>query len=120
MKKGSKRWYTLLGWKGQSDVELGKVMKVLSFKGAIPAVGRSLFGEGQVERQGEVFAYSFQSSMSLKWNRASTIIFDHLSPMKPEFTGQPASSGPGPRATTRMSRRTTIRSTNVMWTCGRT
>ncbi len=95
VKKGGKTWYTLLGWKGHSNVETRKVIDVLSFKGAVPQFGAPLFGEGRVKRTREVFGFSFQSSMSLKWEQSfNRIVVDHLSPMKPEFTGQAAFMGP--------------------------
>jgi hypothetical protein len=95
VKKGGKTWYTLLGWKGNSNVETRKVIDVLSFKGSVPQFGAPLFGDGRVKRTREVFGFSFQSSMSLKWEQAfNRIVLDHLSPMKPEFAGQPAFMGP--------------------------
>jgi hypothetical protein len=95
MKKGGKTWYTLLGWKGYSNVETRKVIDVLGFKGAVPVFGSPLFGEGRVKRMREVFAFSFQSSMSVKWDQANLrIVADHLAPMKPEFAGQAAFMGP--------------------------
>ena len=95
VKKGGKTWYTLLGWKGFSNVETRKVIDVLSFKGAVPQFGAALFGEDRVKRTREVFGFSFQSSMSLKWEQSFTrIVLDHLSPTKPEFVGQAAFMGP--------------------------
>ncbi len=95
VKKGGKTWYTLLGWKGFSNVETRKVIEVLSFKGAVPQFGAPLFGDSRVKRTREVFGFSFQSSMSLKWEQGfNRIVLDHLSPMKPEFAGQPAFMGP--------------------------
>ncbi len=95
VKRGGKTWYTLLGWKGQSNVETRKVIEVLSFKGAVPQFGAPLFGEGRVKRTREIFGFSFQASMSLKWEQSFTrIVLDHLSPMKPEFAGQAAFMGP--------------------------
>lgn len=95
VKRGGKTWYTLLGWKGFSNVETRKVIEVLSFKGAVPQFGAPLFGEGRVKRTREVFGFSFQTSMSLRWEQSFTrIVLDHLSPMKPEFAGQAAFMGP--------------------------
>ncbi len=95
MKKGAKTYYTLLGWKGFSNVETRKVIEVLSFKGAVPAFGAPLFGEGRVKRMREVFGYSFQTTMSVKWDQPNLrIVLDHLGPMKPEFAGQAAFMGP--------------------------
>ncbi len=95
VKRGGKTWYTLLGWKGHSNVESRKVIEVLSFKGGVPQFGAPLFGEGRAKRTREIFGFSFQASMSLKWEQSfNRIVLDHLSPMKPEFAGQAAFMGP--------------------------
>ncbi len=95
VKQGGKTWYTLLGWKGFSNVETRKVIEVLSFKGSVPQFGAPIFGSGKLKHTREIFAHSFQASMSLKWEPASTrIVLDHLAPMKPEFAGQAAFMGP--------------------------
>ncbi len=92
---GGKQYYTLLGWKGYSTVETRKVIEVLSFKGGVPRFGAPLFGEGRSKRQREVFGYSFQASMSLKWDaRGSRIVLDHLSPSRDDLAGQAAFLGP--------------------------
>jgi len=92
---GGRHYYTLLGWKGYSAVETRKVMEVLSFKGGVPRFGAPLFGEGRAKRQREVFGYSFQASMSLRWDAAAErIVLDHLSPMRPDLEGQAAFYGP--------------------------
>jgi len=93
--KGSKAYYTLLGWKGHSKVETRKVIEVLSFKGGQPRFGAPLFGEGRVRRQREVFGYSFQTTMALRWDEVGKrIVLDHLSPSRQDLEGQPAFYGP--------------------------
>lgn len=93
--KGGKIYYTLLGWKGQSSIETRKVIEVLSFKGGVPRFGAPLFGEGKVRRQREVFGYSYQASMSLRWDAAmERIVLDHLSPSRQDLEGQAAFYGP--------------------------
>lgn len=95
VKKGAKTWYTLLGWKGHSNVETRKVIEVLGFKGPVPQFGAPLFGEGRMKRMRQVYGHSFQASMSLKWEQEfQRIVLDHLAPMKPEFADQPAFLGP--------------------------
>lgn len=92
---GGRAWYTLLGWKGHSAVENRKVIDVLSFQAGAPRFGAPLFAEGRVRRQRRVFAFSFQNSMSLKWDEgARRIVMDHLAPTKPELEGQGAFMGP--------------------------
>lgn len=95
VKKGGRTWYTLLGWKGSSKVETRKVIEVLGFKGDQPRFGAPLFGEGRMKKYRVVFAYSFQATMSLKWDATGNrIICDHLSPMRPDLEGQYAFYGP--------------------------
>ena len=94
-RKGGRTWYTLLGWKGHSAVETRKVIEVLSFRGSAPQFGAPLFGEGRMRDLRRVYGFSFQNTMSLKWDEAGQrIVLDHLSPTKPEFAGQPAFMGP--------------------------
>lgn len=88
-------FYTLLGWKGVSKVETQKVIEILSFNGPVPTFGGLVFNEGKVKSARKIFGFSFQTSMSLKWDGPNkAIVFDHLAPMKPEFAGQPALMGP--------------------------
>lgn len=87
--------YTLLGWKGHSNVETRKVIDVLSFKGGVPSFGAFLFKEGKVRHMRKSYAFSFHNTMSLKYDAANkAIVLDHLSPSKPEFEGQAAFMGP--------------------------
>jgi hypothetical protein len=93
--RGGKTYYTLLGWKGHSTVETRKVIEVLSFKGGVPRFGAPLFGNDRVRRHREVFGFSFQASMSLRWDdQGERIVLDHLSPQRPDLAGQAAFYGP--------------------------
>lgn len=105
--KGGKTYYTLLGWKGYSRTETRKVIEVLSFRGSAPRFGAGLFATpsavdapsrptaSRIKPNRRVFGYSFQASMSLKLDPSEQrIVFDHLSPTKPELAGQPAFNGP--------------------------
>nr|MBP6697682.1 hypothetical protein [Flavobacteriales bacterium] len=105
--KGGKIYYTLLGWKGFSRTETRKVIEVLSFRGSEPRFGAGLFATppavdapsrpaaSKIKPNRRVFGYSFQVSMSLKLDPSEQrIVFDHLSPTKPELAGQPAFNGP--------------------------
>lgn len=93
---GKKDQYTLLGWKGHSAVETQKVIDVLSFNGPVPTFGAPLFDDGGRTRDmRKIFGYSFQASMSLKWDAVNKgIVFDHLSAEDPTFNGQAALMGP--------------------------
>lgn len=95
VQRGSKTYYTLLGWKGYNRVETRKVIEVLSLSSSMPKFGAPIFGTGKQRNQREVFAYTAQGSMQLKWTPArKAIIMDHLSPTKLEFDGQPAFMAP--------------------------
>ena len=95
VKRGGKTYYTLLGWKGFSPVETLKVIEVLSLGGSMPKFGAPLFPADRQRHQREVFAYTAQASMQLKWMpERKAIVVDHLSPTRPEFAGQPAFMAP--------------------------
>jgi len=95
---GGRTYYTLLGWKGHSRTETRKVIEVLSFRGRMPRFGAAIFGGGRPKPQRRVFAYSAAASMSLRWQPgAERIVFDHLSPSRPEMEGQHAFYGPDMR-----------------------
>lgn len=93
--RGGRTFYTLLGWKGFSPVETRKVIEVLSLGGTMPKFGAPLFPADRHRDQRAIFAYTAQSSMQLKWvPERKAIVLDHLSPTRPEFTGQPAFMAP--------------------------
>lgn len=95
VKRGSKTYYTLLGWKGYNTVETRKVIDVLSISGSAPKFGAPLFLADRHRNQREVFGFTAQGSMQLKWMpERKAIIVDHLSPTRPEFAGQPAFMAP--------------------------
>lgn len=95
VKKGAKTYYTLLGWKGHSNVETRKVIEVLSFRGSTPRFGAPLFGTGKLKAHRRVFGFSFQSTMLLRYEPASGhIVMDHLSPARADLAGQWAFYGP--------------------------
>lgn len=95
VKRHGRMYYTLLGWKGYSTVETRKVIDVLSISGPLPKFGAPLFQAGRQWRQREVFGYTAQASMQLRWMpERKTIVVDHLSPIRAEFAGQPAFMAP--------------------------
>lgn len=95
VKHGGRTYYTLLGWKGYSPVETRKVIEVLSLGGSMPKFGAPLFTADRQRNQREIFAYTAQSSMQLKWMpERKAIVLDHLSPTSAEFAGQPAFMAP--------------------------
>jgi hypothetical protein len=95
VKKGGTTYYTLLGWKGFSNTETRKVIDVLSFKNGKPRFGAPFFGKGRLKQVRKIYAYSAQSTMSLRYMpEMEAILLDHLSPSKPDMVGQPAFYGP--------------------------
>jgi hypothetical protein len=95
VKKGGKTYYTLLGWKGFNKVETRKVIEVLSFRGGTARFGAPLFGTGKVKKQRVVFGYSFQATMTLRYESGQErIVLDHLVPSRADLEGQWAFYGP--------------------------
>lgn len=74
-------YYTLLGWKGNSDASTKKVIEVLSFKNDKPMFGMPVFDGNGKTRNRVVFEYSKQTAMMLNYiPEKHLIVFDHLSP----------------------------------------
>jgi len=95
VKKGGRTWYTLLGWKGHSATETRKVIEVLGFRGGKPRFGAPLFGKGKLKEHRKIYAYSFQLSMMLHFDKEQgRIVLDHLSPMRADLAGKGALMGP--------------------------
>jgi hypothetical protein len=92
---GGRTYYTLLGWKGHSRTETRKVIEVLSFRNGKPRFGAPLFGKGKIRAMRKVFGYSFQATMSMRYDpELQAIILDHLAPSREDLKGQPAFYGP--------------------------
>lgn len=95
VEKGGTTYYTLLGWKGYSKVETRKVIEVLSFRGGKPKFGAPLFGTGRRKAMRKVYGFSFQATMTLRYEPAmEAILLDHLSPLRADMEGQWAYYGP--------------------------
>lgn len=95
VKRGGRTYYTLLGWKGASPVVTQKVMDLLSLGGPVPKFGAPLFNDGRKRSMRQVYSFTAQTSMQLKWDPAlKAIVLDHLSPTNPEFADQPAFLAP--------------------------
>jgi hypothetical protein len=95
VKKGAKTYYTLLGWKGYSNIETRKVIEVLHFKGGQPRFGAPLFGSGKLRPNRKVYGYGFQATMMLRYEPTEgRIVLDHLSPQRADLEGQWAFYGP--------------------------
>lgn len=95
VKKGSRNYYTLLGWKGYSKAETRKVIEILSFKNGKPRFGAPVFGKSKLRSMRKVFGYAFQATMSLRYDPVlEAIVLDHLSPSRADMKDQWAFYGP--------------------------
>lgn len=107
VKRGNKTYYTLLGWKGHSNVETRKVIDVLHFRGTKPRFGAPIFQPppppsnkpaavtARSKAHRILFGYSHEATMTLRREDGDArIVFDHLSPLRPELAGQRAFYGP--------------------------
>ncbi|MBL0126715.1 MAG: hypothetical protein IPP83_04490 [Flavobacteriales bacterium] len=94
-KKGGRTYYTLLGWKGQSNSETQKVIEVLSFRGDKPRFGAPVFGGGKLKQYRRTFAFAYQSTMMLHYEaEQQRIVLDHLAAARADMEGKPAFMGP--------------------------
>ena len=78
-KKGGKKYYTLLGWKGNDRITTKKIIDVMYLKKDSLMFGYPLFKseKGYVNRV--VFEYAAAAVMSLRYERSKKmIVFDHL------------------------------------------
>lgn len=88
-------YYTLLGWKGSSNLSTKKVMDLLYFKDGKPVFGMAAFDGNGKTRKRVVFEYAKQTSMALRYIPENhLIVFDHLSPPDPKSKGKPETYGP--------------------------
>lgn len=89
-----KTYYTLLGWDGNNVLTNKKLIDVLSFSFDKPKFGYSFNIDGLPKKR-LIFEYSEQATMSLNWNaKMKMIIWDHLSPAEPKYTGMFQYYGP--------------------------
>lgn len=101
-KKGAKRIYTFIGWKGASRFTTKKVIDLLSFEKSGPVFASPLLPViDRKDKKGKktcnriVFEYNAEVVMSLRYDNASKhIIFDHLAPSEPALEGIYAAYGP--------------------------
>ena len=92
---GEKRWITL-GINYSNPLITKKIIDVVAFKsdGEIE-FGAPVFSLSEEElKSREVFLYSADAAMTLRFADDDTIIFDHLVPFAPEFVGQMEYYGP--------------------------
>lgn len=89
--------YTLLALDYNNLLSNKKIIDVLWFNQENkPVFGKPVFQNEKGKRTNRViFEYNAQAVMGLKWNeRLQMIVYDHLSPIKPEFEGNYKFYGP--------------------------
>lgn len=87
-KRGGKKYYSLLGWKGTNRATTKKVIDVMYFKKDSLMFGYPLFKseKGYVNRV--VFEYAAEAVMALRYESSKKmIVFDHLSDTGNNTTG---------------------------------
>ncbi|MBN2812725.1 MAG: hypothetical protein JXQ80_01545 [Bacteroidales bacterium] len=96
MKSAGETLYTLLGYDPNNLFTSKKLMDVLWFNPVgEPVFGKPVFRLSNGIQSRVLFEYSAKVQMSLKWNEGmKMIVFDHLSPSRPSFTGQYEHYGP--------------------------
>ena len=96
MKSAGETLYTLLGYDPNNLFTSKKLIDVLWFNQAgDPVFGKPVFRTTNGIQSRVLFEYSAKIQMSLKWNeRMKMIVFDHLSPSRPSFTGNYEYYGP--------------------------
>jgi hypothetical protein len=88
VEKGSKKIYTLLGWRSNGTLSHSKLIDVISIHGTHVKFGDLIFKNKRELKRRVCFEYSKKSMMSLKYEiNLERIIFDHLSPESPSMTG---------------------------------
>jgi hypothetical protein len=91
-----KTYYTVLGWDGYDNKIARKFIDILSFnsKGELE-FGDALFKNTDRKLKRVVFSFGASGSMHLLYDKKyNKIIFDHLSPSRPEYEGDYKYYGP--------------------------
>jgi hypothetical protein len=89
-------YYILLGLDFNNLFSSKKVIDVLTFnKNSEPVFGSNIFKVGDAILKRVIFEFSARATMSLRYiNESKTIVFDHLSPSRPDFTDNYQFYGP--------------------------
>ncbi len=101
---GHRKYYTLLGWDGYSDLITRKIIDVLYFSmSGKPHFGYGMFymnktdnpNSRKVKKKRVIFSYSQKAKMTLHYDKKNKmIIFDHLSPSSSHLKGNYQYYGP--------------------------
>ncbi len=93
-KSRKKTLYTLLGWDGNNFLTNKKIIEVITFPNKKPVFGYSFVINGEKYKR-LIFEYNEQASMVLRWNKKlKMIVWDHLAPKEPKYTGMYQFYGP--------------------------
>ena len=90
------RYYVLLGWRGKNEFISQKVVDALEIdKNGEMKFNSPVFRAGNDKKKRLIFEFSSRVSMSLRYDEIyKMIVYDHLSPAKPMYTGQKQYYGP--------------------------
>jgi hypothetical protein len=91
-----KTYYILLGLDFNNLFSTKKIIEVLTFgKDSEPIFGSNIFKVGDVTLNRVIFEYSARATMTLRYiSDSKTIVFDHLSPSRSDFTDNYQFYGP--------------------------
>ena len=91
-----KTYYTLLGFDFNSLFSSKKIVEILTFGlGDEPVFGANIFKVDNSFIARVVFEFSARATMTLRYiPESQTIVFDHLSPYRPDFAGNYQFYGP--------------------------
>jgi hypothetical protein len=95
-KVSGETYYTLLGYAPENLFITRKLVDILWFNdNHEPVFGKALFHYNKQMQCRIVFEYAAKVQMSLKWNHdMNMVVYDHLSPSKPSYTGNYQYYGP--------------------------
>lgn len=80
VKKGSRTFYTLLGWKGKSERQTQKLIEIMYFDKQEARFGYPLFRNDKIFSSRRLYTFNAMASMTLRYEAGKRlIIFDHLS-----------------------------------------
>lgn len=87
--------YTLLGWDGNDNFTNKKLVETFFIENEKIVFGPPVFKLEKVTQNRLIFEYAEQAKMMLRFDeKINLIVWDHLSPSQPQFTGQYMYYGP--------------------------
>ena len=83
-----KKYYTLIGYKGQDEFVKKRVVDVMMISGGKPRFGTPLFKHGRYTYSRLIFQYSLGANMLLRYDeKEKMIVMDNLVPSDPNYKG---------------------------------